>query len=438
MGSFVQIYCQTFHELVNLAKFMNDLFGEARKYIAGGVNSPVRAFKSVGGTPVFFTRGKGQRLYDVGGRKYTDLVLGWGPLILGHSHPAVVSAIKKTSARAQCFGAPTQDETRLAKLITSAFDGDVRIRLVNSGTEAGMSVIRLARAYRNRKLIIKFEGCYHGHSDSLLVKAGSGAISLPVSKGVPEEFTRLTRLLPYNNSEALRRFCKKYGRQVACIIVEPIAGNMGVVLPADDFIKTLNWASERFGILLIADEVITGFRFRFGPIASELGLRVDITMLGKIIGGGLPIGAYLAGKKLMGLVAPDGPVYQAGTLSGNPIAVNAGLAQLQFLKRRPQLYKKLDELGDHFVSEAKKILKNVTINRIGSMFTIFFTKEPVTDLTSALKSNTKRYAKFFHSMLRRGFYLPPSQFEAAFLSVQHTHKDIDRFLQAIRDRKPAD
>lgn len=412
-----------------------NLYDQAKKYIAGGVNSPVRAFKSVGGTPVFFKSGKGKFLNDSEGKQYTDFVLGWGPQILGHSHPAIVTAVRKRVQGAQCFGAPTVDETNLAKLLFSDFPSSYRSRLVNSGTEATMSALRLARAYSKRKIVVKFEGCYHGHSDGLLVKAGSGAITVAASHGVPSELIRLTQVLPYNDHLALEKLCKKMGKELACIIVEPIAGNMGVVMPTQEFVGKINRVSVKYDIPIILDEVITGFRFRFGPIGKKLGYRNNITTLGKIIGGGMPIGAYIADKNILKLIAPDGPVYQAGTLSGNPIAVSAGLAQLEYLKDHKEIYRKLNLLGEHLEEGLKRTLKDAIVNRYGSMFTIFFTNKQVTDLSSALECNTKRYAKFFHYMLKKGFYMPPSQFEAAFLCASHTHNDIDKFLQAIYESK---
>lgn len=407
----------------------------ARKNIPGGVNSPVRAFKSVGGTPIFIERGEGSKIYDVDGNKYIDYVCSWGPLILGHVHKDVIKAIKEATIKGTSFGAPTEAEVKLAELVKSAFHFIDLIRFVNSGTEAVMSAIRLARAYTKKDKIIKFEGCYHGHSDSLLTKAGSGlaTFAIPGSPGVPLSLAKLTVNLPYNNVKIFEETIEKHHQKIACVIIEPVAANMGVVLPEHEFLEAIRRLTKEKKIVLIFDEVITGFRIDFGGVSTFYRIKPDLICLGKIIGGGLPVGAYGGKKEIMNLIAPDGPVYQAGTLSGNPIATAAGLATLTALKRKMP-YRELEEKGkflEHGIkNNLKKLKLNLSLNRIGSILTLFFTDKPVYDYDTALTSNTEKYAKYFHEMLKRGIYLPPSQFEALFISTVHTKQDLEKTIKA--------
>jgi glutamate-1-semialdehyde 2,1-aminomutase len=413
------------------------LFAEAQRYIPGGVNSPVRAFRSVGGEPLFIKRAKGSRLYDVDGNSFIDYVLSWGPMILGHAPPPVIKAIVRAAANGTSYGAPTELEVRLAKMLTQAVPSMQQVRLVSSGTEAVMSAIRLARGYTKRDAILKFEGCYHGHSDYLLVKAGSGlaTLGLPDSPGVPADFARHTLTAPYNDIPTLQRLIEAHRRELACVIVEPVAGNMGVVPPGNDFLVTLRELTRTHGILLIFDEVITGFRVVYGGAQALYGVMPDLTCLGKIIGGGLPVGAYGGTREIMEWIAPAGPVYQAGTLSGNPLAVTAGIETLKRLQT-PGLYRKLDqragELAKGLGAAARQAGVPLTQTRVGSMLGAFFTKGPVVDYASARRSDTKAYAKFFHRMLEQGIYLAPSQFEAAFLSTAHTAADIEKTIAAAR------
>lgn len=413
------------------------LFEEAQQLIPGGVNSPVRAFRSVGGQPRFIERAKGARLYDVDGNAYIDYVLSWGPMILGHASPAVIGAIKKAAGRGTSYGAPTELEVQLARDIRAAVPSMEKIRLVSSGTEAVMSAIRVARGFTKRDGILKFEGCYHGHSDYLLAKAGSGMMTLgiPDSLGVPADFAKHTFTAPYNDLHSVQQILRDKGKQIACIIVEPIAGNMGVVPPAPDFLPALRQLTLANDSLLIFDEVISGFRVHYGGAQALYGITPDLTVLGKIIGGGLPVGAYGGRKEIMDLIAPAGPVYQAGTLSGNPLAVTAGLATLKQLRAK-NLYKKLEErsaaLAEGIGKEAKGAGIPLVQHRVGSMMTAFFASEPVVDWNSAKRSDTKRYGQFFHQMLQQGIYLAPSQFEAAFLSTAHSSADIERTIKAAR------
>ena len=413
------------------------LFEEAQQLIPGGVNSPVRAFRSVGGQPPFIQRAKGARLYDLDGNAYIDYVLSWGPMILGHASPPVISAIKKAAGLGTSYGAPTALEVELARQIRAAVPSMEKIRLVSSGTEAVMSAIRVARGFTKRDGILKFEGCYHGHSDYLLAKAGSGVMTLgiPDSLGVPADFVKHTFTAPYNDMRSVHQIMRDRGNQIACIIVEPIAGNMGVVPPAPDFLPALRQLTLDHDSLLIFDEVISGFRVSYGGAQALYGITPDLTVLGKIIGGGLPVGAYGGRKEIMDLIAPVGPVYQAGTLSGNPLAVTAGLATLRQLRTR-HLYKNLGErsaaLAEGIGSEAKRAGIPLVQHRVGSMMTSFFASEPVVDWNSAKRSDTKRYGQFFHRMLEQGIYLAPSQFEAAFLSTAHTPADIERTIKAAR------
>lgn len=413
------------------------LFEKAQHLIPGGVNSPVRAFRSVGGQPRFIKRAKGARLYDLDGNTYIDYVLSWGPMILGHASPTVVSAIKNAAERGTSYGAPTELEVELADQIRDAIPSMEKSRLVSSGTEAVMSAIRVARGFTKRDGVLKFEGCYHGHSDYLLAKAGSGltTLGIPDSLGVPADFAKHTLTAPYNDIRTVQRILRDRGKDLACIIVEPVAGNMGVVPPAPDFLPALRQLATDHDILLIFDEVISGFRVHYGGAQALYGVTPDLTVLGKIIGGGLPVGAYGGRRDIMDLIAPAGPVYQAGTLSGNPLAVTAGLATLKQLRAK-NLYKQLEErsaaLARGLADEAKRAGIALTQTRVGSMLTSFFTQEPVVDWNSAKKADTKRYGLFFHGMLEQGIYLAPSQFEAAFLSTAHTSADIEKTIRAAR------
>jgi glutamate-1-semialdehyde 2,1-aminomutase len=411
------------------------LFEQAQRYLPGGVDSPVRAFKAVGGTPLFIKRGQGSRLYDEDGNEFIDYVGSWGPLILGHAHPRVVKAIKKAVERGSSFGAPTELETTLAKLISGAMPSIEMVRFVNSGTEATMSAIRLARAFTSRNKVLKFAGCYHGHSDGLLAKAGSGmaTLGIPSSPGVPASITADTLVAPYNNVEAVEQLFKDFASDIAAVIVEPIGGNMGVVLPQPAFLERLYSLTRQYGALLIFDEVITGFRVAYGGAQQLYKIAPDLTCLGKIIGGGLPIGAYGGRRDIMEMVAPSGAVYQAGTLAGNPLAMTAGIETITILKESSayqELEKRTALLEKGIIKAANKTGVDIQLPRIGSMFTIFFTKDPVTDYETAARADTTLYAKFFHQMLSQGVYFPPSQFEAAFLSAAHTHKDIQSTIDA--------
>jgi glutamate-1-semialdehyde 2,1-aminomutase len=405
------------------------LFLRAQKRIPGGVNSPVRAFRSVGGEPRFIRSGHGSRMTDEDGVTYVDYVGSWGPLILGHAPSTVRAALRSGIAHGTSFGAPTEQEVILAEMICEAVPSIDKVRLVNSGTEAAMSAVRLARAFTNRSKIIKFDGCYHGHSDSLLVKAGSGVatLGLPDSPGVPREDSALTISLPYNDIETLRQALTLNRSEVAAVIVEPVAGNMGTVPPARGFLQSLKKLTREHGALLIFDEVMTGFRLAYGGAQELFGVKPDLTCLGKIIGGGLPVGAYGGTDQIMNCIAPQGPVYQAGTLSGNPLAVAAGIATLKALKR-PGTYSKLEQtsaqLASGLAKAAGEVGVAVQVNRVGSMFTVFFTGVPVKDYQTAKTSDAAKYAKFFNELLEHGVYFAPSQFEACFLSTAHNHHDI--------------
>ncbi|GBL40068.1 glutamate-1-semialdehyde 2,1-aminomutase [Nitrospirota bacterium] len=411
------------------------LFADAQQLIPGGVNSPVRAFLSVGGAPRFIKRAKGARLYDVDGNSYIDYILSWGPMILGHAAPAIIRTIKKAAANGTSYGAPTELEVTLARMINQAFPSMEKVRLVSSGTEAVMSAIRVARGFTKRDNILKFDGCYHGHGDYLLAKAGSGlaTLGIPDSLGVPADFAKHTLTVPYNDIRAVQQIIKEQRNTLACIIVEPIAGNMGVVPPAQDFLRTLRRLTAENDILLIFDEVMSGFRVTYGGAQTLYGITPDLTVLGKIIGGGLPVGAYGGRKEIMNLIAPSGPVYQAGTLSGNPLAVSAGIETLKQLKVRG-VYKKLEEksaaLAEGIGQAAKKAGIPLTQTRVGSMLGAFFTSGAVVDWNTAKLSDTKRYGQFFHKMLEQGIYLAPSQFEAAFLSTAHSTSDIEKTIKA--------
>ncbi len=410
----------------------------AEMMIPGGVNSPVRAFRAVGGDPPFVVRGQGAYIFDADGNEYIDYIGSWGPLILGHATPVVLEALAAAMRNGTSFGASTPAEADLAELVISAYPHMQKVRFVSSGTEATMSGIRLARAYTKRKYIVKFEGCYHGHADALLVKAGSGVATLgiPGSAGVPEEFTQFTLALPYNDTDALQEAFTKFKKQIACVIVEPVVGNMGCVPPARGYLEALRAVTSNDGALLIFDEVMTGFRLAFGGAQELYAITPDLTTMGKIIGGGLPVGAYGGPSEIMDLVAPLGPMYQAGTLSGNPLAMAAGYAQLRYLKEHKEVYAKLDQLSAELVTGVAAAAKSagvaMTSNRVGSMFTWFFTRGPVTDWDSASKSDTEAFGRFFRNMLDSGVYLPPSQFEAAFLSAAHTDDDIKKTIAAAK------
>jgi glutamate-1-semialdehyde 2,1-aminomutase len=408
------------------------LFSRAQKHIPGGVNSPVRAFRGVGGSPLFITRGQGSRIYDADGNEYIDYVGSWGPLLLGHAHPEIVSAVAEALAAGTSFGAPTEREIELAELISEIVPSIEMVRLVNSGTEATMSAIRVARGFTGRDLIVKFEGGYHGHVDSLLVKAGSGVatLGLPDSPGVPKSFSDTTIALPFNAPDALEEAFRAHGERIAAVIVEPVVGNMGCVPPATGFLENLRDTTTHYGALLILDEVMTGFRVALGGAQQLYGIRPDLTTLGKVIGGGLPIGAYGGRADIMSRVAPAGPIYQAGTLSGNPLAVAAGLAMLRHLKSHPETYAQLHARTATICAAAPR---GTTVNRVGSMFTIFFTSEPVTDYASAKRSDTARFAEFHRTLLANGIYLPPSQFEAAFVSAAHTEEDIQTTVRFFHE-----
>jgi len=409
-----------------------ELFRKAQELIPGGVNSPVRAFRSVGSNPPFIARGEGSHIFDVDGNEYIDYVGSWGPLLLGHRHPEIVAALEKALTIGTSFGAPTGQEVELAEAICQAVPSIEMVRLVNSGTEATMSAIRLARAFTRRNRIVKFEGCYHGHVDSLLVKAGSGVATLGIAdtQGVPKAFADTTIALPFNSVDAVEQAFRNHGGEIAAVIVEPVVGNMGCVPPVAGYLEALREITDRDGALLIFDEVMTGFRVAFGGAQQRFGIRPDLTTLGKVIGGGLPVGAYGGRKDIMSCVAPAGPVYQAGTLSGNPLAVAAGLAMLRHLRAHPEIYAELERRAAKLCSSAPD---SVTVNRVGSMFTFFFCDGPVTDYESAKRSDTARFGQFFRAMLDRGVYLAPSQFEAAFLSAAHTDQDIHRTIEAARE-----
>lgn len=412
------------------------LFRRAREVMPGGVNSPVRAWKSVGGEPLFIKRGKGSKIFDEDGNRFTDYVMSWGPLILGHADRKVSNEIIKTLKRGTTFGAPNILEVKLAELIKEAMPGVEMMRFVNSGTEAVMSAIRVARAHTGREKIIKFEGGYHGHADNLLAKSGSGiaTLSIPGSKGVLRETVGDTLMGSYNDPESAEKIFAEYGGKIAAVIIEPVAGNMGVVPGEKSFLGGLRKLTEKYKTVLIFDEVISGFRVGWGGAQELYGINPDLTILGKIIGGGLPVGVYGGKKEIMNMVSPLGQVYQAGTLSGNPVAMAAGMATLEGIKRKRNAYRKLEDLSKELEEGLSKAAKNskvpVQINRAGSMMTLFFTDRKVTDFSTAKKADTKKYARFFHGMLEAGFYFPPSQFESFFLSLSHTRDDINNTVKA--------
>lgn len=417
----------------------DELFQQALKYIPGGVNSPVRAFKAVGGTPLFISSAKGAYVYDVGGKEYIDYVQSWGPMLLGHAHPEVLAAVKEKIDLGLSFGAPTEIETLLAKKICELYASVDLLRFVNSGTEATMSAIRLARGFTSRDKIIKFEGCYHGHSDSLLVKAGSGALTLgvPSSPGVPASLTEHTLTLTFNDSEQVKEAFQQYGEQIACIIVEPVAGNMNCIPPAPGFLQTLREQCDRNGSVLIFDEVMTGFRVGLTGAQGHYGIKPDLTTLGKVIGGGMPVGAFGGRRDIMEQISPLGPIYQAGTLSGNPIAMAAGMATIE-IASKPGFYdpivKRTRELADGLQALAKDAGIPFTTNNVGSMFGGFFSEEiKVSNYKQVMASDTARFNKFFHLLLSTGVYLAPAAYEAGFMSAAHSDEDIAKTLTAAKD-----
>lgn len=411
-------------------------FEEAKRVLPGGVNSPVRAFKSVGLTPVYVERGAGSRIYDIDGNEYIDYVGSWGPLIMGHAHPQVVSALQETAAKGTSFGAPTLLETEMAKLVAERVPSIDIVRMVNSGTEATMSAIRLARGYTGRSKILKFEGSYHGHADSLLIKAGSGVatLGLPDSPGVPEGVAANTITVPYNDLASAELAFQRFGAEIAGVIVEPVAGNMGVVPPQPGFLEGLRRLTTEHGSLLIFDEVMTGFRVHLNCAQGRFGITPDLTCLGKVIGGGLPVGAYGGKREIMEQIAPSGPIYQAGTLSGNPLAMTAGFSTLSLLT--PEVYDRLEKLSARlaagFTANAKELGIPCTINRVGSMVCPFFTDKPVTDFESAKSSDLELFRRYFAAMIEEGINIAPSQFEGMFVSGVHTESDIDATIEAHR------
>ena len=413
-------------------------FREALNLLPGGVNSPVRAFKAVEGDPIVLVKGRGCRVWDADGREYIDFLASWGPLILGHAYPKVVKAVKEAAEKGLSFGLTNPHEVTLARLVVEMVPSVEKVRFVNSGTEATMSAVRLARGVTGRKYVVKFDGCYHGHYDSLLVSAGSGVatFAIPGTPGIPEEIASLTLVLPYNDPKAVEEAFAKYGEDIACVIVEPVAGNMGVVPPERGFLETLRKITERYEALLIFDEVITGFRLSKGGAQELYGIEPDVTCLGKVLGGGMPVGAYGGRKEIMEKVAPEGPVYQAGTLSGNPLAMVAGSETLKELRDK-EPYPELEAKTERFAKEVSLLLKEKglphTVNRVGSMMTVFFTEQKVKDFATAKGSDTKLFAKFFKALLDKGVLIPPSQFEAWFVSTAHEDSDIDEALERIKD-----
>lgn len=411
-------------------------FEEAKRYIPGGVNSPVRSFRGVGGTPPFIARAQGSKLYDIDGNEYIDYVGSWGPMILGHTHPAVTEALREALYHGTSYGAPTMLETELAKLVCQAVPSIELVRMVNSGTEATMSVLRLARAFTKRSKIVKFAGCYHGHHDSLLVKAGSGATTLgvPDSPGVTQSVASGTITVNYNDADALAQVFSQDGEDIAAVIIEPVPGNMGLVLPREGYLQKLREITEKYGALLIFDEVMSGFRAAYGGAQSVYGIKPDLTCLGKVIGGGLPVGAYGGRRDIMEHISPAGPVYQAGTLSGNPLAMTAGLTTLKILAAMPDAYDKLTRkiavLSAGIRAQAEKFGLTLQYHQIGSMFGIFFSDEPVYDYDSARHADTRAFGVFFHAMLEQGIYLAPSQFETSFMSTVHSDADIAATIAA--------
>jgi len=414
-----------------------ELFNEAQHYLPGGVDSPVRAFKAVSGTPPFMVKGKGSKIYDEDGNEFIDYVCSWGPLILGHSHPTVVAGLKQAIERGTSFGAPTKLETTLAKMISTAMPSIEMIRFVNSGTEAVMTALRLARGFTRRDKIVKFAGCYHGHADGLLIKGGSGlaTLGIPDSPGVPLSYAQNTLMAPYNDTKAVEKLFQQYPKDIAGVIVEPVAANMGVVPPQPDFLAGLRRLTNEFGALLIFDEVITGFRVAYGGAQALYGITPDLTCLGKIIGGGLPIGAYGGRREIMEMMAPVGPVYQAGTLSGNPLVMTAGIETLNVLSQ-PGVYGQLEakssSLEEGITTAIAEAGIDLHITRVASLLTVFFTSSPVVDFESAKQADTTRFSQFFHQLLAQGIYWPPSQFEAAFISLSHSNDDLQATTRIIK------
>jgi len=413
------------------------LFYEAQYYLPGGVDSPVRAFKAVSGTPLFMVRGKGAKIYDEDGNEFIDYVCSWGPLILGHSYSSVVGALKQAIERGTSFGAPTELETALARMISTAMPSIEMIRFVNSGTEATMTALRLARGFTHRDKIVKFDGCYHGHADGLLSKGGSGlaTLGIPDSPGVPLSYTQNTLMAPYNDAEAVEKLFQRYPKEIAGVIVEPVAANMGVVPPQPGFLASLRRLTNEFGALLIFDEVITGFRVAYGGAQALYGITPDLTCLGKIIGGGLPVGAYGGRREIMEMMAPIGPVYQAGTLSGNPLVMTAGIETLNVLSQ-PGVYSQLEakssSLEEGITAAAAKEGIDLCVMRVASLLTVFFTSSTVVDFESAKQADTTRFSRFFHHLLVGGVYWPPSQFEAAFVSLAHSNENLQTTMRVIR------
>ncbi|MFA4828512.1 MAG: glutamate-1-semialdehyde 2,1-aminomutase [Thermodesulfovibrionales bacterium] len=411
------------------------LFKQAKALIPGGVNSPVRAFKAVGGNPVFITKGKGSKIYDVDGNSYIDYVLSWGPLILGHAHPKVIKALKAAAEKGTSFGAPTPLEIELANLVLKAYPSMDKVRMVNSGTEATMSAIRVARGFTKRDAIIKFEGCYHGHADGLLVKAGSGAMTfgIPDSPGVPKSYAKNTITIPFNDIDAVKTVINRQWKSIACVIIEPVVGNIGCVLPKPGFLETVRTLTKKYGIVLIFDEVMTGFRVAYGGAQEYYRIKPDMTCLGKVIGGGLPVGAYGGKKEIMSMVSPEGPVYQAGTLSGNPLAMTAGIETLRILLTKGT-YKKLESLSAMLERGLKDAAKRAGVAtrfyRAGTMFCTYFTNKEVYDYATAKTSDTAKFSRFFTGMLDRGVNIAPSQFEAGFMSLAHSESDIENTARA--------
>ncbi|MEX2246273.1 MAG: glutamate-1-semialdehyde 2,1-aminomutase [Dehalococcoidia bacterium] len=413
------------------------IFELAQRYIPGGVNSPVRAFRAVGGDPVVIAYGKGAHIWDADGNEYIDYVASWGPLILGHAHPAVVDVLQKAAERGTSFGALTELEVELARLVCDAVPSCERVRFVNSGTEATMSALRLARAFTGRDKIVKFEGCYHGHADGLLAKAGSGVatLGLPDSAGVPAAYAGETLVVPYNDAPALEAIFERHGAEIAAVIVEPVAANMGLVPPREGFLRALREITSRAGALLIFDEVVTGFRLGPGGAQMHYGVVPDLTCLGKVVGGGLPVGAYGGREEIMSMMAPSGPVYQAGTLSGNPMAMAAGIVTLRLLAN-DGVYRGLDQLGASLAEGLRDTARSaecdVTVAQLGSMLTVFFSAGAPTDYASAKRADAERYGRFFRAMLDAGVYLPPSQYEVMFVSLAHQQRDLDATVEAAR------
>ncbi|RKH35088.1 glutamate-1-semialdehyde 2,1-aminomutase [Corallococcus sicarius] len=413
------------------------LFARAQARIPGGVNSPVRAFRGVGGDPVFFREGSGAWLTDVDGNRYVDLVGSWGPLILGHAYPPIIEAILEAARRGTTFGAPTAGEVEFAEMICATMPSVEKVRLVSSGTEATVAAIRVARGFTGREHILKFEGCFHGAGDPFLVKAGSGVetLGLPDSPGVPAALAALTLTAPFNDLAAVERIFEEKGKDIACTIIEPVVGNMGVLVPRPGYLEGLQALCQKYGVLFVLDEVMTGFRLARGGAQELYKLKPDLTTMAKVVGGGMPLGAYGGRRDVMSKVAPEGPVYQSGTLSGNPVAVAAGMACLKALAA-PGTYSRLEQLSrmleEGFLAEAKAAGVPVTVNRVGSMLTVFFTAEPVFDYASAKKADTAKFGRFFHAMLHEGVYLPPSQFEAAFVSLAIGEPEVEHVLAAAR------